>query len=64
MAQAANTKAAEHHEMAAKTHRSAAEHHAKGDHTTGKDHAEKSLKHSTDAHGASVEADKKSKSSK
>ena len=35
----AHTKAAEHHETAAKAHRLAAEHHGKNDHAKGNEHS-------------------------
>jgi hypothetical protein len=37
---------AEHHENAAKSHRMAAEHHDKGEHDNGREHASKARDHS------------------
>jgi hypothetical protein len=45
MPQALNTKAAEHHEAAAKCHRSAAELHGKRDDNAGVEHSANSIRH-------------------
>jgi hypothetical protein len=44
---------AEHHENAAKAHRTAAEHHGKGDHAKGREHANPAKQHSQTAHPGS-----------
>lgn len=51
-----NTKAAEHHEMSAKSHRAAATCHDKGDHDGEHKHCAEGVKHSEAAHAASVAA--------
>ena len=53
MPQAHNTKAAELHEAAAKSHRTAAEHHGKKDDVAGAEHCAKACSHSDAAHKAS-----------
>ncbi len=66
MSQASHTKAAEHHEATAETHRTAAEHDGKGDLAKGLEHptkahgqSEAARKMSTEAHGKSVAHAKK-----
>jgi hypothetical protein len=59
-----HTKAAEHRESAAKSHRAAAEHHGKNDHMKGSRHAVEVHKHSKVAGAASDEAHAKSSSKK
>ena len=49
---------------AAKSHRLAAEHHAKGDHKSGLEHSDKAHERSTTAHEHSTQAHEKSKASK
>ena len=61
MPSTSHTKAAEAHESAAKISRTAAEHHQKGDHKTGLEHADKAMKLSETAHEASKGASAKSK---
>ena len=56
MTQAANTIAAEHHEAAAKSHRTAADMSGKKDVAGAADHAAQGLHHSEGAHKASVSA--------
>lgn len=51
-----NTKAAEHHEMSANSHRAAATCHDKGDHEGADKHCAEGVKHSEAAHAASVAA--------
>jgi hypothetical protein len=60
----AHSKAAEHHESAAKSLRAAAEHHGKNDHMKGNEHAAEAQKHSKVAGSASDEAHAKSSSKK
>jgi len=54
MPQAHNTIAAELHEAAAKSHRTAAEHHGKKDDVAGAEHCAKACSHSDAAHKASA----------
>jgi len=49
----AHTKAAEHHESAAKSQRATEESHSKNDHLKGNEHAAEAQKHSKVANGAS-----------
>lgn len=56
MSEAANTAAAQHHEAAAKSHRTAAEMSGKKDAAGAADHAAKGLQLSEGAHKASVSA--------
>jgi hypothetical protein len=56
MTQALNTQAAEHHEEAAKLHRTAAEHHGKNDHAKAKDCCNKAASKSDEAHKSSAAA--------
>jgi hypothetical protein len=59
MTQALNTKAADHHDEAAKLHRDAAASIGKGDHAAAKDCCGKAVAKSDDAHKASVTAQTK-----
>jgi hypothetical protein len=59
MTQALNTKAADHHDEAAKLHRDAAASIGKGDHDHAKDCCGKAVAKSDDAHKASVSAQSK-----
>ena len=61
MAELSHTKAAEAHESAAKSLRTAAELHKKGDHKTGFEHATNAVKFSETAHDASKTAHTESK---
>jgi hypothetical protein len=56
----AHRKAAEQHELAARAHRTAAEHNEKGEHVEGKWHAERALEYSTNAFRLAQEAHAKS----
>ena len=60
----AHTKATDHHESAAKSHRAAAEHHSNNDHMKGNEHVIEAQKHSKVASAASDEAHAKSSSKK
>ncbi|WGJ13239.1 hypothetical protein QEV83_10990 [Methylocapsa sp. D3K7] len=60
MPQDHNVKAAECHEAAAKSHRSAAECHGKNTDKAGLEHATKACVHSDEAHKASIAAQAKS----
>ena len=60
MAQTQNTKAAEHHEAAAKSHRTAAEMHGKKNDAGALEHATKGQAQSEDANKASTAAQGKS----
>jgi hypothetical protein len=53
-------KAAEQHDLAAKAHRTAAEHNEKGDNETGNWHAERALEHSDHAFRLAKQAHSKS----
>jgi hypothetical protein len=53
-------RAAEEHELAAKAHRTAAEHNEKGDYTTADWHAERALEYSGQAYKLAKEAHTKS----
>jgi hypothetical protein len=53
-------KAAEQHELAARAHRTAAEHNEKGDNEAGRWHAERALEHSDHAYKLAKEALSKS----
>ena len=64
MPKAAHTEAAEHHEKAAKSHRTTAEHHDKGDHAAASKIADEAQDHSTKAHASSAAAHSKTKSKK
>ncbi len=59
MAQAQNTKAADHHDEAAQLHRDAAACISKGDNAAAKDCCGKAVAKSDDAHKASVAAQTK-----
>ena len=61
MSGTSHTKAAEAHEATAKMERMAAEHHQKGDHKAGLEHAEKALASSQSAHEATKGAHGESK---
>jgi hypothetical protein len=52
--------AAEKHELAAKAHRTAAEHNEKGDNPTGNWHAKRALEHAEHAYKLAKEAHNKS----
>ena len=52
--------AAEAHEMAARTHRTAAEHNEKGDHSAANWHAERALEYSSHAFQLAQDAHNKS----
>ncbi len=56
----AHQKTAEHHELAAQAHRSAAEHNEKGDNETGNWHADRALDYSYQAYRLAKEAHTKS----
>jgi len=56
----AHRKAAEQHELAARAHRTAAEHNEKGDCTTAVWHTERAMKYSDHAYELSKEAHNKS----
>jgi hypothetical protein len=56
----AHVKAAELHDNVAKTHRTAAEHHGKGDHAKGMEHSKNALDLSVKAQEASKQAHAKS----
>ena len=56
----AHRKAAEQHELAAQSHRTAAEHNEKGDFTTAVCHAERALEYSNHAYKLAQEAHNKS----
>jgi hypothetical protein len=56
----AHHKAAEQHELAARAHRTAAEHNEKGDNETGNWHAMRALEHADRAYELAKEADNKS----
>jgi hypothetical protein len=60
----AHTKAAEHHESAAKSHREAAEHYGRNDNTKGNDLAMEAQKHSKAANDSSDQARVKSAAKK
>ena len=62
MPKATHTKAAETHEAAAIFHRTAAEHHDKGDHAKGHEHSKTENGHFETAHKVSTEAHGKSAS--
>jgi hypothetical protein len=53
-------KAAEYHELAAREHRTAAEHNEKGDNETGNWHAQRALEYSDRAYELAKEAHNKS----
>lgn len=57
---AAHRKAAEQHELAARAHRTAAEHNEKGDNETGNWHATRALEHADRAYELAKEAHNKS----
>jgi hypothetical protein len=52
--------AAEQHELAARSHRTASEHNERGDHDAGKWHAERALEYSDQAYKLAKEAHSKS----
>ena len=52
--------AAEQHELAARAHRTAAEHNEKGDNPTGNWHAERALEHADHAYKLAKDAHNKS----
>ena len=56
----AHQKTAEHQELAARAHRSAAEHNEKGDNETGNSHADRALDYSYRAYRLAKEAHTKS----
>jgi hypothetical protein len=56
----AHRKAAEQHELAAKAHRTAAEHNEKGDNETGNWHSQRALEYSDHAYKLAKEAHAKS----
>jgi hypothetical protein len=56
----AHLKAAEQHELAARAHRTAAEHNEKGDDEAGRWHAERALEYSDQAYKLAKEAHTKS----
>jgi hypothetical protein len=56
----AHLKAAEQHELAARSHRTAAEHNEKGDGEGGRWHADRALEYSTHAYKLAQEARAKS----
>jgi hypothetical protein len=60
MHDSSHRKAAEQHELAARAHRTAAEHNEKGDHDAGKWHAERALEYSDHAYKLAKEAHTKS----
>jgi hypothetical protein len=56
----AHWKAAEQHELAARAHRTAAEHNERGDHTTADWHSERAMEYSNRAYQLAKEAHTKS----
>jgi len=58
--QSRHRKAAEHHDLAAQTHRTASEHNEKGDNETGNWHLERAHEHSDQAFKIAQEIHRKS----